>query len=35
MKTITIHLEEKEYKELLRQKGDLTWKELLEKGAGL
>jgi len=32
MKTILVHLEEKEYKELCKKKGDKTWKEyLMEK----
>jgi len=31
MKTILIHLEESEYEKLLKDKGELTWKEYLKK----
>jgi len=31
MKTILIHLEEEEYEKLLKKKGEMTWKEYLQK----
>ena len=32
MKEIRIPLEDEEHKQLLKQKGDLTWKQFLKRG---
>jgi len=34
MKTILIHLEDAEYKQILKLKGSMTWKEFMFSKAG-